>query len=415
MSSESSSTIHLPIDPRSLLWQAILGMVYGQAIGDAVGLGAEFMSAEKVATLYKTKFSEGTYSHKDRAATVHTNRWKLGAFTDDTDHLLLGLQALCTTCASRTKVGVPAITAATDIRHPNPAYQHDFLHLLYLWIESGFLAPGRVSESGVWEDQLLAKPACGIGATILSVVEEVSKTGLGMVKTTELSDPAKRVWEKSGCRGAANGALMRVGAEVLAFMLLSTEDLTLEGHIIEFCRLTHYDPRCVASCLVAGLFLSRVLAFAAGGRQASCVHVSAWLDEAVSSAEDYIRRHSGTATTADAVEEFRAAVSHKTFATIVLDQPGAIGYTYKCLAAAVTALRLFAEKAMTYKEIMCDLVACGGDADTNGAVAGKMLGVVMGARALFEDVEDVKWATELHGVDVILTPRLQALLALRKP
>jgi ADP-ribosylglycohydrolase len=296
---------------------------------------------------------------------------------------------------------VPAVVGS---REPNPDYQHEFLTLLKLWVVGGFCAPGYVNMYGIWNEGKVVKAGLGCGATTGSVIF----AGAGA------SSPARRVWEDGGKRGAANGALMRVGAEVLAVLVGAdpSPHASMQAHIISFCQLTHYDPRCVASCLVIGLFLAEVLGKACAGCVPSVSAVGEWVKGAVHTAEMYLRSCPDVENADEAVAELRRAVSHEDFASIQLDEAGCIGYTYKCLAAAVTALRLFAEKDMTYTEIICDLVACAGDADTNAAVAGKVLGAIIGCRDLFEIVEPQKWALQLADVDTVMTPRLRALLGL---
>ena len=57
-----------------------------------------------------------------------------------------------------------------------------------------------------------------------------------------------------------------------------------------------------------------------------------------------------------------------------LDEPRSIGYTYKCLGAGLWGLQSEASFATTLQT----LVAAGGDADTNGAVCGALLGCRLG-------------------------------------
>jgi len=57
-----------------------------------------------------------------------------------------------------------------------------------------------------------------------------------------------------------------------------------------------------------------------------------------------------------------------------LDESRKIGYTYKCIGSGVLLLR----NATDFKESITELVLEGGDADTNGACAGAMLGCKLG-------------------------------------
>jgi hypothetical protein len=71
-----------------------------------------------------------------------------------------------------------------------------------------------------------------------------------------------------------------------------------------------------------------------------------------------------------------------------LDEPGPIGFVYKCLGSAIVLLRT-AMRALAcrtdpiaaetlFEELIVDLIMEGGDADTNAAVAGALLGAYLG-------------------------------------
>ena len=61
-----------------------------------------------------------------------------------------------------------------------------------------------------------------------------------------------------------------------------------------------------------------------------------------------------------------------------LDDGPSIGYTYKCLGAGLWALR----SASDFKTTIRAVISEGGDADTNAAVAGALLGCRIGFSAL---------------------------------
>ncbi len=69
---------------RDRLEDRVRGVVYGQAVGDALGLGTEFMNKREVRGNYPTGL--GDYSQMIRDA--HRGRWPSGAWTDDTDQML---------------------------------------------------------------------------------------------------------------------------------------------------------------------------------------------------------------------------------------------------------------------------------------------------------------------------------------
>ena len=62
----------------------IRGVIYGQAIGDALGLGTEFMDDKEMAK----KYANGLKHYNEIYQDNHRRRWKIGEWTDDTDMML---------------------------------------------------------------------------------------------------------------------------------------------------------------------------------------------------------------------------------------------------------------------------------------------------------------------------------------
>ena len=60
------------------------GCLYGQAIGDALGLGTEFMTDEDISWKYPNGLQHYNQIYQDR----HRKRWEIGDWTDDTDMML---------------------------------------------------------------------------------------------------------------------------------------------------------------------------------------------------------------------------------------------------------------------------------------------------------------------------------------
>ncbi|KAG9296369.1 hypothetical protein G9A89_014961 [Geosiphon pyriformis] len=72
--------------------------------------------------------------------------------------------------------------------------------------------------------------------------------------------------------------------------------------------------------------------------------------------------------------------------SLQLDEPSSIGYVYKCLGSALYCfnrnLKEQANEGEAFKKIITELILEAGDADTNGAVAGALLGARIGYKKL---------------------------------
>jgi hypothetical protein len=85
-------------------------------------------------------------------------------------------------------------------------------------------------------------------------------------------------------------------------------------------------------------------------------------------------------------KEFEKHLYAKTYDELFLDNAQEMGYVYKCIGSAILTLRLgmrgSAKGSVVSTELfeilMTDLIMYAGDADTNGAVAGALLGCWLG-------------------------------------
>ena len=69
---------------KEILRDRMLGCLYGQAVGDALGLGTEFLSKDEISKYYPQGLSRYEQFIQDR----HRSKSIKGAWTDDTDMML---------------------------------------------------------------------------------------------------------------------------------------------------------------------------------------------------------------------------------------------------------------------------------------------------------------------------------------
>lgn len=312
----------------SLLHDAIRGCLYGQAVGDAIGLATEFMNKKEATMLYGVAPIEYNNFFRDR----HRFRWVQGDFTDDTDQLLLILDTFLN-------------------RQDGEVDELDFANRLFNWIFHGFAA---MSDDGGF----------GLGQTVKTVV-----TDFNFLKDPHKS--AREVWERSGRKIAPNGAVMRTA--VLGILHHNNLDKVIE-QTLAICKVTHFDPRCQAStvaiCTTISLLLQDI--------ESQKPFTADAINDIIQRAYDLACVH---LPDKEAHEELHKYMFAQDFEDLKLDEGSSIGYTYKSMGSAFVALRHVAlgEDA---EAVMTALVREAGDADSNACVAGAVMGTVLGHRGL---------------------------------
>jgi ADP-ribosylglycohydrolase len=335
----------------------IFGCIVGSALGDTIGLYTEFLSKEKSAKAYpKRTFSlvePTTKLHLDR----HRSRFEPRGWTDDTDQALLIQLAY-----------LHLKTTKTDAQ-----LSQEFAARLKIWVSKGLIA--------------LDRPALGIGALVYAVVSNARFE----------EDPVRCAtdrWIKSSRQAAPNGSLMRTHPiGVIGVNLTEEQTWRLS---VSVGSTTHVDPRCtVACCIEVGVIrqLLRGQIQTVKAMDAAIERAYQWVRKqpelmnpgnSADLSEAQIRRHLQR-------EEFVKYVYAETLEELELDAHDSIGYVYKCLGSAIFCLRVALRrsernslavgmegKAKVFEELMVKLIMEGGDADTNGAAAGALLGAYLG-------------------------------------
>jgi ADP-ribosylglycohydrolase len=293
----------------------IRGVIFGQAIGDALGFGTEFLPKYEVNFIYPeglTDYSQIRIFSKitNQFEDLDDWRWQPGDWTDDTDQMVCILDSLLT-C---DRVNLTDI--ATRFKH---------------WaVTDGF----------------------GIGGTVYRVVHDPDF----------IENPhrvAQEVWESKDRNSAANGGLMRTSVlGIWQYQNLQQVRWNAE----QVCKITHADPRCIASCIAVCLAISQLIQGHSNiealvdsiANEVKVFHpeIEDCFKQAKESSLEMLRLDEGL----NPYESFR------------------IGYTLKTLTAGFWALL----HAQTFREGILRIIYEGGDADTNAAVAGALLGAKFG-------------------------------------
>lgn len=166
-------------------------------------------------------------------------------------------------------------------------------------------------------------------------------------------EAARLIYEERN-RIAPNGGLMRCAPVALA---RPADPARLIQDSAATCAVTHYAPACQWSCIIVNAALALLLR----GLNPSLADLTAaaLADGAPAEMPDWIM------AVGDSIDD------------LPLDT-GLIGHTLLCLQTGIWALRT----PLNFADALVAVVSGGGDTDTNGAVAGAVLGARYGAAAI---------------------------------
>lgn len=341
------------------------GCLYGQAIGDALGLGAEAMTQTEVALNYPA----GLVHYSDIVQDYHRSRWRQGDWTDDTDMMLCIADAIiednddesansghnsvnnrdnsvddCDNSINNCHNSVNNCDNSTNNRN-NSAID---------------CVERERRNAGIPENATDSNPS-GIKIDYHNIARHFkawadgTSMGIGLHTRNVLAfgdytkkpvQASKLLWELNNRQAAANGGVMRT-----AIVGLLPNDVRKNAE--EICRLTHYDPRCVGSCVIVSELIH---ALVYGGEAPDLLQIK-------ETAKQYDER---------IIEYIDMAYKSDDIAVLMDDQYA--GYTLRTLAVGLWAYW----HASSFKDGLLAVVNAGGDADTNAAVACAILGAKFG-------------------------------------
>lgn len=274
----------------NLIKDRLYGCLYGQAVGNALGILTEFMNKRQVARNYP----DGLRFYKNDIGV-----WE----DDDTNQMLCILDEL---------------------------------------VENGEIVPQSLAKRFLnW----LETDGRGCGHLVYST----------LINQNYIENPynaAFESWEIMKRDAAPNGALMRTS--VIGLLPDKVVENTERA-----CKVTHYDPRCIGSCVIA----------------TEIIHNLVWNDRELSLEEikNIGRKYD------DRIEEWiDLAYNSNNISLLDLTESHSIGYTLRTLAAALWCYF----HAPDFESGLIATVNEGGDADTNAAIACSILGAKYGYNAI---------------------------------
>ena len=190
----------------------------------------------------------------------------------------------------------------------------------------------------------------------------------------------------------------------------------LPSHTHHTYKVTHADPRCAASCVVVTTIISLLLCQTEEKQEEEGKRtpeeeieriIALGIEEGRKVLEEARKKEGGEG--GEFLEEYMEYVGKRGLKELGLDEPRSIGHTFKALFSGVEVLRGGVreeegkeekrkekekeekgkeeeggemKKRSKFEEEIIRLAMEGGDADTNGAVAGALLGCWVGWRGL---------------------------------
>lgn len=338
----------------------INGLIYGQALGDAIGLTTEFMNKDDILKYYKNDFSNYSFSmiHED----YHRMTWRKGDWTDDTDQFILIMQMM-------SENNISAL---------------NFSKKLINWLNHGFTECADYKGHGVgnslsiwWGDSyVLTEPLlAGLRSWIYNPFHPLSNV--------------------------SNGSLMRTS--ILG--IISNKKYLFEK-TIEISAITHPDPSCVLACLFVTNLIHNIiynklskfnndvfrkiieefqLKFVEYCKHINFI-VNNWKlekDEFSEVIQTNIQQFENI-NYESLLKNFYDYIYIEKLDDVKLNEN--IGHCFKPIACLCIALRNITN--FTYLEHIIKLMSYGGDADTNCAIVGSVLGCYYGFTELPHELID---------------------------
>jgi ADP-ribosylglycohydrolase len=283
--------------------EALAGVLIGTAVGDALGLPMEGLSARRQAKLFPSPLR-------------HRLLGRRGMISDDTEHTLMLAQAL--------------LASAHDLAR----FERAFAHRLRWW---------------------LASVPAGVGFATLRAI----------LRLWSGSSP-----RHSGVWSAGNGPAMRSAVLGVFFV----DDAVARALFVQAAtEITHRDPR----ALVAALAVAETAAWMAGARD----DPDPLLDTLASlgSHAEWPSIIARLRTALALAEPVRA------FARELGATKGVSGYAFQSVPVAIYAALRHRED---FTVAVGEVIACGGDTDTTGAITGALVGARLGVAGISQEWRD---------------------------
>ncbi len=357
----------------------VMGLIYGSALGEAIGLQFKNKSSEDIVSrsesdkLFKDSEHNLGFPYRNTVNGVPANDW-----VDKTDQLIIAMDTLRECIANNRLVGyskiqfndlpVRELRLKTDESHrihtsdKQLSPEKLFGHRLKIWCTDGFPALGD-----------------DCGKSVEGMILQVA-TRFGYVRNP--IGTAQNIWVHRN-KPATNSCVTR--SSIIGIVDNYNDMIRLADR---FCQITHPDPRCRASSIII----------------AHIVHTFTHSKVKKEKIEDSIMVSFMVGM------NFLKDPKHKTqlekyyysdLDKLELNTEGVADFCFRALGAGIWALRYLCRTKNTkdiYLRVIKRIVYCGGDTTTNASVAGLLMGVWLGydkLPKLIEELPNKEWLDDL--------------------
>ncbi|KAK8814895.1 hypothetical protein WA556_006933 [Blastocystis sp. ATCC 50177/Nand II] len=371
--------VHLgPKDPKrfnaQVLAQCVAGVLYGCAIGDAIGVGSEYMSPNEVMTHYP---SLAERVHFESASTS-----------------VLQCSFALTSEGSMVEIESPSISTLPPAAAPtHPTLQFPIQYSEFIrdrhrirwetgdWTEKtdlAFLLLSSVIRKGVFNEYSFADILTRYKYEGVTFFEDTA--GFGLVNTLNiLANTASYTHNPIECSEAVwiganknNLESQCIPHTLLLSILFFDDDAKVSENAIGCCKTTHYDLRCIGICLL----LSRVLCYTLMNKD-GVRESSASRKNLVFSCYSNVKTYFSEPQASMIMKEILEVSDDWNSVLRIVDtiQEGGIGEVFECCLYAL----FFYIYDYPFINAMMRIFVQGGSSAVNCCVTGALIGAKIGA------------------------------------
>ncbi|XP_014785659.1 uncharacterized protein LOC106880302 isoform X1 [Octopus bimaculoides] len=355
--SRLKTPLHFPPNSTKLdahvLSDKITGLIYGAAVGDAIGLAARWMDPDEC-QFYYDKDLKYCNIRQDK----HRVFWSPGDWTSNFDTMVLVLDSLI------------AWAGVID--------ELDFSKRLKYWSKHGFpelndtkgTVPSFTIQEVLKQQSFEDDPHLAAEAVLQEgyLQDPINSTTENCTLDPCLITPPDEYFFND------NSAVVRAAILGIPYFYNLSE---VANNSVRICRSSHNHPECIASCIAITVIIALLLQ---GSHDLNNMgSVRALLNTSAFHANPYLK-------TDEQNNEFESVLSVTSLKSLNIREERKMTHTYKPLGCAALAVKT----TKGYREFISDLVLEGGDSASNACVAGAILGCRLGYLQLPSD-----WLTEL--------------------